>query len=215
MKEEASPRKRSGSNRPFAIVGIGASAGGLEAVTELLQGLPTNPGMAFVVMQHLDPTHESALPALLGRATNLPVLEARNNLRIEPNRVYVIPPNKAIRVAERRLKVTARRTEKEMRMPIDGFLESLATEEGDGAIGVILSGNGSDGTRGLLAVKDAGGVTFAQDDRSAKYPAMPASAVAGGCVDFVLSPARIARELVTLAGRPAGRHAVIDLLVSA
>jgi len=194
------------------IVGLGASAGGLEAVTELLQALPPSPGMAFVVMQHLDPTHESALPALLGRATSLPVAEAKHNLRIEPNCVYVIPPNKAIRVAERRLKVTARKTEKELRMPIDEFLESLAGEESDKAIGVILSGNGSDGTHGMLAVKAAGGITFAQDEKSAKYTAMPASAVAAGCVDFVLSPAEIAKELFTLVGRPVG--AEIPLLPS-
>jgi two-component system CheB/CheR fusion protein len=173
-------------------------------VTELLQQLPANPGMAFVVMQHLDPTHESALPSLLGRATHMQVTEARPDLRIEPNRVYVIPPNKAIRVAGRRLKVTPRKTEQEVRMPIDQFLESLAEQEADQAIGVILSGNGSDGTRGLLAVKASGGITFAQDEKSAKYTAMPANAVAAGCVDFVLPPSKIAQELVTLVGRPIG-----------
>mgnify|MGYP000910477914 CR=1 FL=1 len=204
MKRNAPPRKQGGPGSRCAVVGIGASAGGLEAVTELLQSLPANPGIALVVMQHLDPTHESALPSLLGRATDLPVTEARHNLRIEPNRVYVIPPNRAIRVVARRLRVTARKTEREARMPIDEFLESLAREEGNGAIGVILSGNGSDGTRGLLAVKAAGGITFAQDEKSAKYSAMPASAVAAGCVDFVLPPGQIARELVALVGRPPG-----------
>jgi hypothetical protein len=205
-------RARPADAKAFPIVGPGASAGGLEAVTELLRALPPNPGMAFVVMQHLDPTHESALPALLGRATNLSVAEARHNLRLEPNRVYVIPPNKAIRVADGRLKVTPRKTEKEVRMPIDQFLESLAKEEADRAVGVVLSGNRSDGTRGLLAVKAAGGITFAQDDKSAKYTAMPANAVAAGCVDFVLPPGRIAKELVTLAGRPPG--AEVPLLPS-
>ena len=205
-RAEATRRRRSRDGSGFPIVGIGASAGGLEAVTELLQALPANPGLAFVVIQHLAPTHESALPTLLGRATKLPVAEAKHNLRIEANRVYVLPPNKAIRVAKHRLKLTSRRTEKEMRMPIDEFLESLAHEEPDRAIGVILSGNGSDGTRGLLAVKAAGGITFAQDDKSAKYTAMPNSAVAAGCVDFVLPPGRIAQELVTLTGRPAGEE---------
>lgn len=198
--------------RPFPIVGLGASAGGLEAITELLRALPPNPGMALVVMQHLAPSHESALPTLLGRATNLPVAEAKHNLPIQPNRVYVIPPNRAMRVAARRLKVTPRKTEQEMRMPIDQFLESLAQEEGDLAVGVILSGNGSDGTRGLLAVKAGGGITFAQDEKTAKYTAMPASAVGAGCVDFVLPPAKIARELVTLVGRPVG--AVVPLVPS-
>jgi len=156
--------------KSFPIVGIGASAGGLEAVTELLQALPANPGMAFVVMQHLDPTHESALPTLLGRVTNLPVAEAKQNLRVEVNRVYVIPPNKAIRVAGRRLKVTPRRTEKDVRMPIDEFLVSLATEEGSNAIGVVLSGNGSDGTAGLMAIKTAGA---SRSRRTRRRPSTP------------------------------------------
>jgi two-component system CheB/CheR fusion protein len=193
-------------------VGIGASAGGLEAVTELLKQLPPTPGMAFVVVQHLDPTHESALPSLLGRVTALKVAEAKHNLKLEVNHVYVVPPNKVMRIAKRRLKLTPRKTEKEIRLPIDQFLESLAEEEADRAIGVILSGNGSDGTRGLLAIKSAGGVTFAQDDRSAKYTSMPASAVAAGCVDFVLPPGQIAQELVALAGR--GPGAEIPLLPS-
>lgn len=152
-------------------------------------------------MQHLDPSHESALPALLGRATTLPVAEAKHNLVIHPNRVYVIPPNRAMRVAARRLKVTPRKTEKDVRMPIDQFLESLAEDERELAIGVVLSGNGSDGTRGLLAVKAAGGITFAQDEKTAKYTAMPVNALAAGCVDFVLPPAQIAKELITLVGR--------------
>lgn len=194
-----------GRRRPgFPIVGLGAATGGLEAVTELLQVLPPNPSMALVVMQHLDPTHESALPSRLGRATDLPITEAKRNLRLDPNRVYVTPPNKTIRVGECRLKVKARKTGKEVRMPIDEFLESLANGESDRAIGVILSGNGSDGTRGLLAVKTAGGITFAQDEKTAKYTAMPASAVVAGYVDFVLPPARIVKELVALVGRPVG-----------
>jgi two-component system, chemotaxis family, CheB/CheR fusion protein len=189
---------------PFPIVGIGASAGGLEATTELLKNLPANPDMAFVVMQHLDPSHESALPALLARVTPMKVHEAKNNLRIEPNCVYVIPPNKSMRIAERRLKITPRKMDKEAHMSIDHFLESLANEESDRAIGVILSGNGSDGTRGLLAIKSAGGVTFAQNEKTAKYTSMPINAVAAGCVDFVLSPSDIAKEMVSIAGRPPG-----------
>src|SRR6266516_3223445 len=186
----------------FPVVSIGASAGGLEATTQLLKNLPRAPGLAFVLVQHLDPTHESALSAVLSRATSMPVSEARNNLRLEPNRVYVIPPNRIIDLAEGRLKVSLRRDSHELHMPIDHFLESLAEEEGHRAIGVILSGNGSDGTRGLLAVKAAGGITFAQDEKSAKHHAMPASAIAAGCVDFVLSPEQIAGELRRVAGHP-------------
>ena len=192
----------SAAGETFPIVGIGASAGGLEAVTQLLQHLPEAPGMAFVLVQHLDPTHESALSSLLSRATAMPVTEAKHNLRLEPNRVYVIPPNKAIDLADGRLKVSPRRTTKDMHTPIDHFLESLAEEEGGRAIGVILSGNGSDGTRGLRAIKAAGGITFTQDEKSAKYPSMPASAISAGCVDFALAPIRIAQELVSIAAHP-------------
>lgn len=203
-KKSRSAAKTQADKKPFPIIAIGASAGGLEAMTELFKKLPANPGMAFVVMQHLDPTHESALPSLLGRVTGMAVTEAKNNMPIVGNCVYVIPPNKAMRIASRRLKIAPRKTEREVHMPIDHFLESLAEEEADNAIGVILSGNGSDGTRGLQAVKAAGGVTFAQDEKSAKYTAMPANAIAAGCVDFVLSPPQIAVELVSVAGRPIG-----------
>lgn len=145
----------------FPIVGIGASAGGLEAMTQLLRNLPGNTGMAFVLNQHLDPTHESALTALLARATALPVSEARSDLKLEPNHLYVIPPNKIMGISRRRLVLTPRRNGKETHNSIDHFLQSLAGDGGHLAIGVILSGNGSDGTAGLQAIKAAGGITFA------------------------------------------------------
>lgn len=186
---------------PFAIVGIGASAGGLEAVTAFLRQLPPNPGMAFVVIQHLDPTHSSALPALLQRATSLPVTEAKHGMPVESNCVYVIPPNRTIRLASRRLKISPRSGAHDIHMPVDRFLESLAEEQADRGVAVILSGNGSDGTLGSLAVKAAGGVTFAQD-KSAKYTSMPNNAIAAGCIDFVLPPEAIAKKLVKLAKHP-------------
>jgi two-component system CheB/CheR fusion protein len=195
-------RARPTSEAQFAIAGIGASAGGLEAVTALLRALPTNPGMAFVVVQHLDPTHGSALPALLQRATPIPVMEAKNGMPVVANCVYVIPPNRTIRIAKQRIKLAPRAGEREIHLPVDSFLESLAEEEAHLAVAVILSGNGSDGTRGSLAVKAAGGVTFAQDEKSAKYTAMPANAIAAGCIDFVLPPEAIAQEMVRLAGHP-------------
>jgi two-component system CheB/CheR fusion protein len=194
--------QKSADGEAFPIVGIGASAGGLEAAMQLFQNLPEAPGMAFVLVQHLDPTHESALSSLLSRATAMRVAEAKNNLRLAPNQVYVIPPNKLIDVAGRQLKISPRRDTKDFHMPIDHFLESLAEEEGVRSIGVILSGNGSDGTRGLRAIKAVGGITFAQDEKSAKYPSMPASAIQAGCVDFVLPPVRIAQELVSIASHP-------------
>src|SRR6266478_4722250 len=187
----------------FPIVGIGASAGGLEAVTLLLRALPARPGMALVLVQHLDPTHESAMASLLSRTTTMPVLEAKNNVRLAADHVYIIPPNKLMEVARGRLKLSPRSDSKETHTPIDHFLKSLAEEEGSHAIGVILSGSGgSDGTQGLLAIKTAGGITLAQDEKTAKYPTMPAAAVAAGCVDFVLPPDKIARELARIAGHP-------------
>jgi len=185
--------------KTFPIVGIGASAGGLEAMTQLVRHLPRDTGMAFVLVQHLDPTHESQLTSLLARSTSFAVSEARNNVALERNHLYVIPPNKMMVVAERKLRLLPR---KETRTPIDYFFRSLAEEEGPSSVGVILSGNGSDGTMGLQAIKAAGGITFAQDEATAKYPTMPGSAIAARCVDFVLSPEKIARELTRVAGHP-------------
>lgn len=172
-------------------------------MTLLLRHLPADTGLALVLVQHLDPTHESALTALLSRATTMPVLEARHNMRLNPNFLYVIPPNKVMGISERRLKLSPRQNAKEVYTPIDQFLCSLAKEEGNRSVGVILSGSGgSDGTQGLLAIKAGGGITFAQDEKTAKYPTMPANAVAAGCVDFVLPPDKIARELTRIAGHP-------------
>src|SRR5437762_5503067 len=144
----------------FPIVGIGASAGGLEAFTRLVQQLPSDTGLAFVLVQHLDPEHESKLPQLLGRATKLPVLEVANNTRVKPDHIYVIPPNRTMTIERRRLKLLPRqKTDKQYRS-IDRFFESLATDQGHQSIGVILSGTATDGTLGLQAIKGEGGITF-------------------------------------------------------
>ena len=171
-------------------------------MTQLLKTLSGGTGMAFVLVQHLDPTHESALTALLSRLTPIAVCEVKNNVQLEPNTLYVIPPNKVMGISQRQLKLTPRKDSKEIYTPIDHFLRSLAEEEGNRAIGIILSGSGSDGTQGLLAIKAAGGITFAQDDKSSKYATMPINAVASGCVDFVMPPDKIGRELSRIAGHP-------------
>ena len=186
----------------FPIVGIGASAGGLEAFSALLKQLPLDTGMGFVLVQHLDPVHDSALTQLLGRATSLPVHEVTNNLRVEPNHVYVIPPNRALSITAGVLKLAPRPKTRTPQRSIDFFFEALASDQGDHAIGVILSGTANDGTVGLEAIKAEGGITFAQDD-SARYDSMPRSAVAAGSVDFVLSPEDIAAELARIARHPA------------
>ena len=193
--------KRESSAVPFPIVGIGASAGGLEAFTESLRALPADTGMAFVVIQHLDPTHVSMLTDILSRATTMPVTEVTDQMVVRPNHVYVIPPGVTMGLARGTLQLTPRTDTKGQHRPIDHFLRALAEDQGHRAIGVILSGSATDGTLGLEAIKAEGGITFAQDD-SAQHPSMPSSAVAAGCVDFVLSPAAIAREITRISQHP-------------
>jgi two-component system CheB/CheR fusion protein len=173
----------------------------LEAFTQLLKHLPLETGLGLVLVQHLDPQHESALTQLLARATSIPVREVTNNLRIEPDHIYVIPPNTKLGISKGVLKLEPRALGRGAHHPIDVFFESLAQDQRERAIGVILSGTATDGTLGLEAIKAEGGITFAQDD-SAKYDSMPRSAVAAGCVDFVLKPEDIARELARIAKHP-------------
>ena len=184
------------------IVGIGASAGGLEAFTQLLTALPTDTGMAFVLVQHLEPSHESVLTRLLEKATKMGVHEVRDGIRVEPNHVYVIPANADLTLADGALRLVRRKAPAGHHLPIDHFFRSLAEAQGPRAIGVILSGTASDGTAGLSAIKLEGGVTFAQDPKTAKFDGMPRSAIGAGCVDMVLPPARIAKELVRIAKHP-------------
>jgi two-component system CheB/CheR fusion protein len=195
----------------FPIVCIGASAGGLDAFTRLLENLGTTTGMGFVIIQHLDPTHPSALPPLLAKKSTLPVTEARDGVRIQPNRVYVIPPDTVMTLSGGKLRLATRVSEKKF-MPIDHFMRSLAAEQHSLAIGVILSGTGGDGTLGLEAIHAEGGLTFSQDEQSAQYPGMPRTAIASGCVDSVLPPADIARELVKLSRHPfVAKKSALDL----
>lgn len=182
-------------------MGIGASAGGLEAFSLLLRQLPADTGFAFVLVQHLDPQHESALAKILAQTTAMPVQEVTNNLKVEANGVYIIPPNTSLSIVRGILKLLPRQQNQPAPRSIDFFFESLAKDQGERAIGVILSGNATDGTLGLEAIKEAGGFTFAQD-RSARYDSMPRSAVAAGCVDLVLSPGKIAGELARIARHP-------------
>lgn len=184
----------------FAIVGIGASAGGLDAFTQLLKHVPADTGMGFVLVQHLDPAHESALAQLLAKVTAMPVCEATHNLPVEPNHVYVMPSNRGMTIAQGRLKLQPRQQMGAHRS-IDVFLESLAKDQRERAIAVILSGTASDGTMGTEAIKAEGGITFAQD-QSAKYESMPRSAIGADCIDFVFAPEQIAAELSRIARHP-------------
>jgi two-component system CheB/CheR fusion protein len=194
---EATPRALS-----FSIVGVGASAGGLETFSQLLQELPPDTGMAYVLIQHLDPKHESMLTSLLTGTTPMPVVEATDGLSVEPNHVYVIPPNTNLGILHGTLHLMPRGDPHKQHLPVDYFLRSLADDQGARAIGVILSGTASDGALGLKAIKAEGGITLAQDPASAKYDGMPRSAIATGGVDFILPLEGIAKELARLAGHP-------------
>lgn len=185
----------------FPIVGIGASAGGLEAFTGLLQHLPVDTGMAFVFVQHLAPRHASMLPSLLSRTTRMPVLEIRHGMPVEPDRVYIIPANKLVSVASGVLKLEPRPEERGAPRPIDYFFRSLAADRRADAIGVIMSGADSDGALGLQAIRDEGGTAIVQSESSARHPEMPRAALAAGVVDLVLSPEEMGGALERL-GRP-------------
>lgn len=185
----------------FPIVGIGASAGGLEAISALLKRLPEDIDMVFVLIQHLAPEHQSMLAELLARETVLTVSEITDGLKVEPNHVYVIPPNANLGIINKVLHLMPR-DKSQQHLPIDYFFRSLASDQGSNAIGIILSGSASDGTLGLKAIKAEDGITFAQAPETAHYDSMPASAIAAGCVDFVLSPEAIAQQLVHVSRHP-------------
>ncbi len=185
----------------FPVVGIGASAGGLEAISELIAKMPAKCGMAFLVVQHLDPQRASLLVNILTTRTSLAVSEAVEGIAVEVDHIYVIPPNTSMSIERGRLKLAARSKALGPPTPIDDLLESLAEDQGANGIGVILSGSGSDGAVGLQTLHNVGAITFAQDD-SAKYPSMPRTVRELGCVDLVLPPAGIADELLRIASHP-------------
>lgn len=185
----------------FPIVGIGASAGGLEAATQLISALPIDLGMGFVLVQHLDPTHESILADLLSKATLMPVTVVKDRTPVKPNHIYVMPHDKDLTIRHGVLKLTPRNGGNKIHLPIDKFFISLAQSHKEHAIGVILSGTASDGAVGLKTIKSKGGITFAQDV-SAQYQGMPKAAIALGSVDFVLPPSEIAKELIRINNHP-------------
>jgi two-component system CheB/CheR fusion protein len=182
----------------FPVVGIGASAGGLDAFKKLLKAIPDNSGMAYVLVQHLDPNHESLLPEILQKVTNIPVLEIADDIKVLPDHIYVIPSNKMLVVTDGVLLLGPRpaKSKNERNLPIDLFFASLAEVHQEHAIGVVLSGTASDGTLGLKAIKEHGGITFAQDEASAEYGGMPHSAAQAGVVDFILPPEEIPKKLL-------------------
>ena len=189
-------------NTLFPIVGIAASAGGLEAFVELLTYLPIDTGMAFVLIQHLAPDHKSLLTEILAKKTKMPVSEVVDGVMVEPNHVYIIAPNTKMILAQGMLRLAPREKVEGKYMPGDAFFTSLAAEQGSKAIAVILSGGDGDGSSALTHIKAAGGVTFAQCEGTAKFDSMPNTAVATGNVDFILPPQEIAEELAKLSIHP-------------
>lgn len=180
----------------FPIVGMGASAGGLEAFEQFFIHMPTDSGIAFVVVPHLDPSHASMLTDLLKRFTKMKVIEIKDRMRVEPDHVYVIPPNKDIAIFHGILQLTMPAKPRGLRMPIDLFFRSLAEDQGERTICIILSGSGSDGTMGLRAINGAGGMSIVQEPASAKYDSMPKSAINTGLVDYVLPVEKMPAQLL-------------------
>ena len=182
----------------FPIVAIGASAGGLDACRKLLDALPATNGMAFIIVQHLDPSHDSMMVDLLAGHTSMPVLLATDGMKIERERVYVIPPGVYLSADEKgALRLSRPQARHGARLPFDFLLNSLASEHGARTVCVVLSGTGADGSLGLRAVKESGGLVIAQDISEADYDGMPRSAIATGAVDLVLRTAKIAEALVS------------------
>jgi len=192
----AVPMTRNPPDVNFPIIGIGASAGGLEAFELFFKTISTDSGMAFVLVPHLDPGHASMLSEILQRNTTMPVHEAQDQTPIQANHVYIIPPNRDMALFHSTLHLSVPEQARGLRLPIDSFFRSLAEDQGERAICVILSGSGSDGTLGLRAVHGAGGVSFVQEPATAKYDGMPSSAVQSGLATYVLPVEKIPEQLV-------------------
>ncbi len=189
-------KKKSSADKTFPIAGIGASAGGLEALQQFFNAMPADTELAFIVVVHLDPSHVSLLPELLQKQTSIKVIQITNGMLVEPNRIYVIPPNKSLSIFNRKLQLTDLEFPRASHLPIDLFLRSLAQDQGDKAIGIILSGTGSDGSLGLTEIKAANGLVMVQDEASAQYNGMPKNAINTGVVDYILPPGEMPARLI-------------------
>lgn len=198
---ETEPLADIAERQPFFMVGLGASAGGLETLEQFFSHMPPDSGMAFVVVVHLDPTHKTLLPELLARYTRMEVCTAEEGMTVEPNVVYVIPANRDMTVSGGQLHLEEPQAPRGMRHTIDVFLRSLAVDMEENAIAVILSGTGTDGTQGVKAVKEAGGIVVVQEEATAKYPGMPQSAIATGVADLILPTPKIPEKILEMAHR--------------
>ncbi|MBC8032589.1 MAG: histidine kinase, partial [Chitinophagaceae bacterium] len=195
VKEESSIN---GSINQFPVVGIGASAGGLDAFKSFIKAIPDNCGMAFILVQHLHADHASSLPEILQRETSIPVQEISDRVTVQPNTIYVIPSNKMLVASDGILELSPRPEKGQPNNVIDVFFSSLAEVHQSRSIGIILSGTGSDGTAGLKQIKDQGGITFAQEVAGAEFGAMPQSAIDQDVADFVANPEKMPEQLMRL-----------------
>src|SRR4051812_5249718 len=187
----------------FPIVGVGASAGGMETFIKLLREIPHDAGMAFVLIQHLDPTHPSYLSEAVARSTRLPVHEIEDGMVVQPDHVYVMPSDRDVAILKGSLVLLSRPMDgRRPHLPIDFFFKSLAADRRSHAIGIVLSGTGADGSEGLRSIKAEQGVTFAQDPQSAKFSGMPEAAIKTGVVDFALPIPELAQELLRISRHP-------------
>lgn len=190
---------------PLYIVGIGASAGGLEALEQLFSHMPIRTGMGYVVIQHLSPDYKSLMVELLSKHTKMKVIRAQHDMAVTPDTIFLIPPGKTMTIYNGRLQLQEKNADIPVNLPIDMFLGSLARDRGDRSVAVILSGTGSDGTRGVRAVKEAGGMVMVQDESSAKFDGMPRSAIATGAADFIMQAQEIPSELCVYVERHMNR----------
>ena len=212
-RESGNPNKGNLSSEDksklFPIVGIGASAGGLKAFEQLFTNVPADSGVAFVLVPHLDPTHVSMLPDLLKKYTKMPVIQCEDGMKVQPNRVHVILPNTEMAIMHGTLLLQKLKEPRGLRHPIDTFFRSLAEDQRDRAIGIVLSGNGTDGTLGLKAIKAEFGMAMVQDPSSAEYEGMPSSAVETGLADYILVPEKMPQQLLAYVKRAVSRRVPI------
>lgn len=202
VKKEKTSGKRQKKAAVPIIVGIGASAGGLEALQVFFKNLPDNPGLSFVIVQHLSPDYKSLMAELLARYTNMNIYKVQDGQQVETNSIYLIPPRKNMTLYNGKLFLTDQNQHKGLNLPIDLFLQSLAKDRGKNAIAIILSGTGSDGSHGIRAIKEAGGMVMVQDNKSAKFDGMPRSSISTGMVDYILPPEQMPVELLNFVKHP-------------
>lgn len=188
------------------VVAVGASAGGLEALQEFFKNMPLKTGLAFVVIQHLSPDYKSLMDELLARETSIPIQIAEDGMEVLPDHIYLIPPRKNISIFHDKLFLENQEPKKRLNLPVDIFFRSLALDKGKNAIGVVLSGTGSDGTLGTRAIKEAGGMIMVQDEESAKFDGMPRNSIATGLVDYILPPGKMPEALVNFIKHPLVRE---------